>query len=137
MESIPSRRVSISVDPEPEVVAGGPAEVLFVSDDQNLCAVVMRALENDDYRLHTVSHSGHALLTGMKVRIDVLVAELCMPDLSVPALAGRLRRQHPDLRAIFLANPGTPEGVENVLVRPFTRDDLASRIEAAVAALRV
>ena len=136
MESIPSCRVCIQVDPEPEEAAGGPAEVLFVSDDHSLCAVVERVLESDDYRVHTVSHSGHALLAGMKVRIDVLVAELCMPDLSGPALAGRLRRQHPDLRTIFLANPGTPEGVEHVLVRPFTRDDLASRIEAAVAALR-
>ena len=136
MESIPSCRVCISVDPEPETVSGGPAEVLFVSDDQNLCAVVTRVLGSEDYHVHTVSHSGHALLTGMKVRIDVLVAELCMPDLSGPALAGRLRRQHPDLRAIFLANAGTPEGVENVLVRPFTRDDLAARIEAAVAAMR-
>jgi hypothetical protein len=29
-----------------------------------------------------------------------------------------------------MANPGTPEGLEHVIVRPFTRDDLLKKIAA-------
>jgi CheY-like chemotaxis protein len=108
------------------------SHILFVSDDADLRAVATRVLERGGYRIQTASHSGHALLAAVESRFDVLVAELSTPDMSGPALAERLRRDHPDMQAVFMANPGTPEGIENVVVRPFTRDDLLARIEAAL-----
>ena len=56
-----------------------------------------------------------------------------MDDTSGPALAERLRRHHPGALALYLAQSGTPES-ENVLVRPFTRDDLVARLGALSAA---
>lgn len=106
--------------------------VLFVSDDADLRDVATRVLERGGYRIRTASHSGHALLAARESRFDVLVAELSTSDMSGPALAERLRRDNPALQAIFMANPGTPEGVEHIVVRPFTRDDLVQRIHAAV-----
>jgi CheY-like chemotaxis protein len=134
MQPIPSRRVCLSADPAP-AIAPRTADVLFVSPDPELCAVIMRVLGGGRYRVQTALHSGHALLAGFTSRIDVLVSELCMPDLSGPALAERLRRHHPNLQAIYLANPGSPEGIENVLVRPFTRDDLTTRLDDACRSL--
>jgi two-component system, cell cycle sensor histidine kinase and response regulator CckA len=109
-------------------------QVLFVSDDADLRAVATRVLEREGYRIQAASHSGHALLAARESRFDVLVAELSTPDMSGPALAERLRRDNPALQAVFMANPGTPEGLENVVVRPFTRDDLVARIESALHA---
>jgi DNA-binding NtrC family response regulator len=105
-----------------------PVEVLLMTPDADLRAAGERALTGAGYRVRVAAHSGHAVLASMMSRIDVLVTELSTPDISGPALAELLRRHHPQLRVVFMANPGTPEGLEHVVVRPFTRDDLIARI---------
>ena len=102
--------------------------VLFVSADADLRVVVTRVLEHEGLRVQAVSHSGHALLLCRTADFDVLVAELCGPDLSGPALAEQIRRHCPKVAAVYLSNPGTSDGIANVIVRPFTRDDLVERI---------
>jgi DNA-binding response OmpR family regulator len=108
--------------------------VLFVTDDGSLREAASRVLERAGYRVHTAAHSGHALLTAMRNRVDVLVVELCGPDVSGPTLADRIRREQPDVATLYLANPGTPEGIDHLVVRPFTRDDLIAGIETTLAA---
>jgi DNA-binding NtrC family response regulator len=80
--------------------------ILFVSDDADLRAAVVRAL-GCRYSLRTARHAGHALLAGFTARIDVLVTELWMPDSTGPELACRLRRLHPHLQTIYLTKRGT------------------------------
>lgn len=109
--------------------AAARRQVLFVSGDADLRSVVGRVLEREGYEVRAVAHSGHALLLCRTMEFDVLVAELSGPDLSGPSLAAQLRRHCPELSTIFLGQPNTPEGVEQVLVRPFTRDDLVARLE--------
>jgi DNA-binding response OmpR family regulator len=104
--------------------------VLFVTGDSDLRAASERALTGAGFRVQLAAHSGHAVLAGLTSRVDVLITELSAPDISGPALADLLRRHHPEMRVIFMANPGTPEGIEHVVVRPFTRDDLLARISA-------
>jgi DNA-binding NtrC family response regulator len=87
-----------------------------------------RVLTREGYRVRVAAHSGHAVLAGLTSRVDVLVAELASQDISGPALAQLLRRYHPELRTVFMANPGTPDGLDHVVVRPFTRDDLLAQI---------
>ena len=111
-----------------------PLEVLLVTADEDLRKAGERALARAGYRVRVAAHSGHALLAGLTSTIDVLVAELAAPDISGPALAQLLRRHHPNMRVVFMANPGTPEGLEHVVVRPFTRDDLLSRITVTSSA---
>ena len=103
--------------------------MLFVNADADLRAVVTRVLEREHYRVHAVAHSGHALLLCRTTEFDVMVTELCGPDMSGPALAEQVRRHCPDMATVFLGSPGTPEGVNQVLVRPFTQDDLLERLE--------
>jgi DNA-binding response OmpR family regulator len=105
-------------------------DVLFVTGDSDLRAASERALTRAGFKVQCAAHSGHAVLAGLTSRVDVLITELSAPDISGPALADLLRRHHPELRVIFMANPGTPEGLEHVVVRPFTRDDLLARISA-------
>lgn len=105
-------------------------EVLLVTPDADLRAAGERALVREGYHVRVASHSGHALLASRAGRVDVLIAELSAPDISGPALAQLLKKHHPALRVVFMSNPGTPEGLEHVVVRPFTRDDLLKRIAA-------
>ena len=101
----------------------GPV-VLVVTPDEALREVSSRVLGQEGYRVLTAAHGGHALLACLQAgRIDMLAVELSMDDVSGPALAERLRRHCPDLRAVYFAKSGTPE-CDGVIVRPFTRDDL-------------
>jgi CheY-like chemotaxis protein len=137
MKPFATRRVSIAVTEDMSVVNSAVPlrRVLFVSADADLREVVDRVLTPQGYQVHTVAHSGHALLLCRTTHFNVLVAELTGPDMSGPALAGQLRRHCPGLSVIYLGSPGTPEGVERVLVRPFTRDDLLESLQFAFHAV--
>ena len=120
------------INSAPVVAPAHGRRVLFVSADADLRAVVTRVLECENYHVRAVAHSGHAHLLCRTAEYDVMVAELCGPDVTGPTLAEQLRRHCPNLTALFLANPGTPEQVDNVVVRPFSRDDLVEAIELAL-----
>jgi CheY-like chemotaxis protein len=106
-----------------------------VTGDMNLLEAAARALGREGYRVLTAAHAGHAILACLRGgRVDVAVMELSMADLSGPALAERLRRHCPKMRAVFFAQAGTPE-CEGVLVRPFTRDDLLAEVGLALTPL--
>lgn len=128
METSVVRRVSIPVD---GITASGAARtVLLVTGDPDLREAAGRALDEEGFRVLTAAHSGHAILACLRGgRIDVVVSELAMDDVSGPTLAERLRRHHPDLQTVYFARSGTPE-CEGVLVRPFTRDDLLARVSS-------
>lgn len=131
MEAFAVRRVSIPLDP-PDSTPPRPT-VLVVTGDSDLRAAAARALDGEGYEVLAAAHSGHALLRCLTARrVDAVVVELAMDDTSGPVLAERLRRHHPDALALYLAQSGTPE-CENVLVRPFTRDDLVTRLGALTA----
>jgi DNA-binding NtrC family response regulator len=123
--ALESRKLKRDADPQPQ-----PLEILLVTPDEDLRAAGERALVREGYHVRVASHSGHAVLASRAGRVDVLVTELAAPDVSGPALAQLLRKHHPALRVVFMANPGTPEGLEHVVVRPFTRDDLLQNISA-------
>jgi DNA-binding response OmpR family regulator len=132
MQPFAVRRLSVPL-PERLVAQGGTLRrVLFVSADADLRSVVTRVLACQDYEVHAVAHSGHALLHCRTMDFDVMVTELSGPDISGPSLAEQVRRHCPRISVVYLGNPGTPEGVEHVLVRPFTRDDLMERIQVAL-----
>jgi hypothetical protein len=44
-----------------------------------------------------------------------------------------MRRHQPAIAAVYLGTPGSPEGVDHLLVRPFTKDDLVERIELVLS----
>jgi len=128
------RRVSIAVSEVPMAHRDGTPVVLVVTADPNLRQVSERALVREGYRVLTAAHAGHAVLACLRAgRVDLLAADLSMDDVSGPALAQRLRRQCPELAAVYFARSGTPE-CEGVIVHPFTREDLLRALNAASAA---
>jgi len=107
--------------------------ILFVSGDAELRAAVTRALEGEEYEVAAVPHSGHALLRCRTAAYDLLVADLSGPDMSGPTLAELVRRQCPHIRSLFLGHPGTLDRVDNLLVAPFTCQELVARVGAALS----
>jgi CheY-like chemotaxis protein len=110
--------------------------VLLVTPDENLRGAAARVLGREGYAVLAAPHAGHALLACVEAgRVDVLAAELAMDDVSGPALALRLRRYRPELPALYFARPGGTE-CPDVLVRPFTSDDLLAALASARAGRR-
>ncbi len=131
MQPIAVRRVSVDVE-SPEHSSGKAPVVLLVTADTNLREAAARALASEGYRVLTAAHSGHAVLACLQEgHVDVAAIELSMDDGSGPALAGRLLRHCPEMRAVFFAERGTPEA-EGFLVRPFDRDDLLAEMGLAL-----
>jgi DNA-binding response OmpR family regulator len=113
---------------EPSTAAG--AIVLLVSPDPDLRAVATRVLARQGYVVLTAAHAGHALLAGLTLdRIDILISEIALDDMTGPVLADRLRRNHGGLRSLFMADAGATRE-DRLLVRPFTRDDLLVELGA-------
>lgn len=140
MEPLAVRRVRIPLresagGAEPIRLATRRPVVLLVSEDVNLRIAVGRVLPQEGYDVVTARHSGHALLMCLSRHIDILVTERSLAQESGAALSRRLRRHQPELRTLYLAPAGTSADAD-VLARPFTSEDLISRLDAAVGSRR-
>jgi DNA-binding response OmpR family regulator len=102
--------------------------ILIVTSDEDFRAAVSRVLEGEGYDVVTAPHAGHAFLAALtRPRIDVMVSELTLDDMPGAALAATLRRHHPALRTLYIAERSTRE-CARILVRPFTRDELVAEL---------
>lgn len=108
--------------------------ISLVTEDPELGEACARALGEAGYSVLTADHSGHAMLACLQGRrTDVLICELAMEEGSGPALARRLQRYNPQLRALYIGREGMLCDAENVLVRPFSRDDLLARVARLIS----
>lgn len=112
-------------------------KILFVSHDTDLRAAASRALTQSGFIVTAASHAGHASLAcAGEHQFDVLVIENEMPDATGATIAARLRRYCPELRTVRMCDAGIVDNGANVVVRPFTADDLiAAVLMAAVPAV--
>ncbi|MFL6280099.1 MAG: response regulator [Vicinamibacterales bacterium] len=110
------------------------ATILIVTRDENLGAAATRVLEHEGYDVVIARHAGHAFLAALtRTRIDVLISELMLDDMSGEALAATLRRHHPALRSLYIADRPMRESAA-ILVRPFTRDELLHQLSSLALA---
>jgi len=128
LNGIEGRCVSAAALPLADAGSTSPKTILIVTGDENLGAAAARVLEQEGYDVVIAAHAGHAFLAALtRSRIDVLISELTLDDMTGEALAATLRRHHPALRSLFIANqPGRQSG--RTLVRPFTRDELLNEL---------
>ena len=110
--------------------------ILLVTSDTDLRDAAARVLREERFEVLTAAHGGHAVLACLQARrVDAAVIEMSMDDMSGPALTERLRRHNPDLRVVYVAQPGATE-CPGVLVRPFTKDDLVAALAGKLTPVR-
>jgi two-component system cell cycle sensor histidine kinase/response regulator CckA len=82
-----------------------PVQVLVVDDDVTSRAATRRTLEHLGYSVIVAEQSAGALrlLEGSHTPIDLLVAEVGMPEMSGPGLAQALRERFPSLPVVFVS----------------------------------
>lgn len=98
--------------------------ILIVTDDGDLGAASTRVLEQAGYDVVTAPHAGHAFLAALtRMRIDVLISDMTLDDMSGETLAATLRRYHRGLQGVYITDQ-IEAASRRVLVRPFTCEEL-------------
>ena len=118
------------------------ATVLVVEDERAVRDLVRVALTRAGYRVMT-ARDGEEALTRAAAHdgpIDLLLTDVVMPGLNGREVARRFRDARPSSRVLFMsgytsdvvAGEGVLAGDAELLMKPFTPDELAARVRVAL-----
>jgi CheY-like chemotaxis protein len=124
-------------------VEDGARTLLVVEDEGAVRELVRTALTRAGYRV-LAARDGEEALTRAAAhagRIDLLLTDVVMPGMNGRELALRFRQARPDARVLFMsgfasdviAADGGLSGDSELLMKPFTPDELLSRVRAALS----
>ncbi len=116
----------------------GNANILVVDDDSAVRSITAAELGDLGYAVTEAASGAEALgkLSGTPA-IDLVLADVVMPDLDGPGLLAAMRGMGNALPVLFMSGysgwPGIPDNV--IIEKPFSRDELAARILRALGRL--
>jgi DNA-binding NtrC family response regulator len=119
----------------------GPT-ILAVDDDRKVLGLIEDVLGAAGYRVLTADSGWKAVEVHEKApaRIDLLLTDVIMPDLTGPVLAERLRARQPGLQVLFISGFHDADLVQRflslkqftLLPKPFTVDALLRVVEQSL-----
>jgi PAS domain S-box-containing protein len=121
--------------------ATGPgigARVLVVDNDTAVLRTMVRLLESLDFETLAASSGAEALqLLGTGVKVDVVLTDLAMPEMSGVELTRIIRINDPALPVILVTGCHSPEilsefGDDEILQKPFADEELFKKISSAL-----
>jgi len=124
-----------SPDPADDLPSARQPVVLVVEDDDALREITETLVRSFGYEALSAASSGAAVEVFQRrgSEIDLLLADVVMPDLDGPRLARLLRERRPQLAVLFVS--GYPDALavrglpnEELLLKPFTSAVLAARL---------
>jgi CheY-like chemotaxis protein len=116
--------------------------VLVVEDDGAVRRLVERVLGSHGYRVLVAATGNEAIdMAKRSERIDLLVSDVVMPQMSGVTVAETVKSLHPHAKVLFMsgypdetvAHLGVLDGVEMYIQKPFTNEDLLGKMRAALA----
>jgi CheY-like chemotaxis protein len=117
---------------------GSDKTILLVEDDSMVRVMVTEMMQGSGFTILVAAGPLMAIemLADSNRRIDLLVSDVVMPDMSGTELYERLVESYPDLKAVYISgypvNPGTKrkksDGEFQYLQKPFTGEELLQRI---------
>jgi signal transduction histidine kinase/DNA-binding response OmpR family regulator len=127
---------------EPAARRGGDETVLLVEDEPEVRVLAARVLRQLGYTVLEAKDGGEALrMAGTNEgRIDLLLTDVVMPQLSGSELAAQLLGQEPELKIIYMSGYTEDRVVQDswaeiggaFLSKPFSATDLAQRVRATL-----
>src|SRR5262245_16566016 len=107
------------------------SKILVVDDDPALHQVLESALTSDGHTLLHTTDAKNGLEMIEHEHIDLALVDYVMPEMDGFEFLDKLRRDHPQVKAIMMTAYGTPEAVLNALrkqvcdflVKPFSLAD--------------
>ncbi len=120
----------------------GAGVILLVEDEDAVRMFAARALKNKGYTVLEARSGAHALdvLKAHTGPINLVVSDVMMPGMDGPTLMQEIRRQRPDIRAIFISGYSEERLKESFetgdavhfLPKPFSLKDLAEKVKIAL-----
>ena len=119
----------------------GNARILLVEDEDAVRAFASRALASRGYTVSEASSGMEALeeIEAAEEPFDLVVSDVVMPEMDGPTLFTELRKDHPDLRFIFMSGYAEDAFAKNLpdserqsfgfLPKPFTLKQLAETVK--------
>ena len=124
--------------------ARGSETILLVEDEGAVRQLMERTLANLGYAVLKAAtvHDAIALAGDRDRRIDLLLSDVVMPDLSGPDVAQRVVRLHPEIKVLYVSgfanriplDVGTLNRRASFLPKPFTPQALAAKVRECLDA---
>ncbi|MCX6632736.1 MAG: PAS domain S-box protein [Candidatus Solibacter sp.] len=119
-------------------VLGGTETVLVVEDQAEVRKYAVKVLEAYGYRVIPAGNADEALLLWERERIDLVLTDLVMPNLSGRELADRLETLQPGIKVMFMSgytdnvvvHQGALDEGAHLIQKPFSSEDLAGKVRA-------
>ncbi len=116
----------------------GAARILVVDDEPSITDIVSAALRLDGFEVRTASTGTDALAMATRLRPDLLVLDVMLPDRDGFAVLRRLREDGFDVPVLFLtartaaddAAEGLGLGADDYVRKPFDLEELVARVRA-------
>jgi putative two-component system response regulator len=114
--------------------------ILVLDDEPNVVLVAVRALQRAGYQVEGTSSVSSAIDLVSRQRVDLLLSDVHMPEMSGIEAASALRNHIPDLVVVMMTGAGTLDlavqalqiGAQGFIVKPFTPAMLTSRVGEAL-----
>jgi CheY-like chemotaxis protein len=116
------------------------AAILIVDDEDGIRAILRQQLAAQGHNVLEASHGIEALALVRLQTVELVLADVVMPEMNGTELAATLRAEYPDLPVILMSayapagwtRVGPHGSIVPVLMKPFTSDQLAELIQIAL-----
>lgn len=113
---------------------------VLVVDDKESVLSLLRALLEPAFRVETASSSRIALERALRDDVDLVLADVRMPDLGGFELLTALKRDRPEVEVMLMSAYGGAEsaaqalraGAADYLAKPFDSDEVRLKVERAI-----
>src|SRR4051794_14422375 len=123
--------------------SGRPARTVLVVDDNEIVLnVVVLMLESARFKVLSARSGPSALRLAIQpgVRIDLLLADIDMPGMSGPALAGLLKEARPNVQLMFMSGGNHDFPLDETecgyITKPFVLDNLIEKVREVLRRAR-
>jgi CheY-like chemotaxis protein len=139
--------VNVSVTAQRLIAPSGTETVLLVEDEEALLKLSARMLDQMGYTVLAAGSPNQALqlAKGYADPIHLLLTDVIMPEMSGRDLWQRLSTLRPDMKCLFMsgytanliAHHGVLDKDVHFLQKPFSREELATKLRKALSASEV